>query len=116
MGTSTTTDIAKNIARIDAPAFLCDLEDGLEEGTDLGNGWTVGKYADNVGQKSRLYADTASDGTHTVMLINESEYSMVGEYEWAVFADKVEDVAAFLAAFGLSHIPIADVDTIQHTG
>jgi hypothetical protein len=114
MGRGTQSDICKNVVEVGAPSFLTDHDDGLEVGTDIGNGWKITEEAAAAGRASRLYAQVATDGTHSVMLINESEYEHVGEHEWTAFGDKRADVEAFVAAFSLT-AEIRKSDTVNQT-
>lgn len=62
-------------------------------------GWVTDPTVVNFGRKNRFFVQWVSKGEHKVVLINESQYSNVGEYEEAVCASDKASIEAFLEDF-----------------
>jgi len=82
------------------------------------NGWKYshcGLDASSFGKHMRLYGDVWLNGDHKVFIINESQYSNVGEYEMTVCANDRPSLEAFKKDFELKR-KINDLDSVSQWG
>jgi len=119
MGRSTNSDIAENVAVIGDIESISSIfnDDFDDETTIVVNGWKVSQWQDGEimsGRKKWLYADSASKGDKHISLINSSEYSNVGEYDFVVFSNDRSAVEVFLKDFDID-VSIADIDSVCQT-
>jgi hypothetical protein len=116
MGSSTECDIVKNVACVG------DIKEISNQLLDPGppfklNGWDFTDTGNpvKVGRRWRLYVEIqAIKGNNSVYLINTSEYSAGGDFEFAIFSENKASVVAFLNDFNLPPY-IADEDGITQT-
>lgn len=82
-------------------------------------GWAWAEHDDRrVGKRGRLHGDLWQKGGHEVWLINESEYSNVGEYEMAIVANDRAALEEFVADWHdvMDYMDIEGTDTCKQTG
>lgn len=138
MGTSTESDICKNIVQVGEFGFISDdtLEDFDEfiwenkldadnvpdKFQDIGHGWKWIRHCEKCGKNNRLFGDKFSkvvDGVeHEVFVVNSSEYAIVGETWNEVFSDDRSAVELLISDFGdkFFSTEINDLDTVNQTG
>jgi hypothetical protein len=117
MGSHTTSDIVYNVAYIGAPKdYISILTNGEgPEGPFELNGWTIERdQAGQLGKKKRLCGDLATKNNLVVYLVNTSQYSAVGEYDYVVFSNDRLAVVQFLKDFFIK-TDIEDTDSISIT-
>ena len=120
MGRYTESDIVQNVAHVGVVTALIDkYEEGeyAQQSFDI-NGWNVKYWDEDIGlsgKKKCLYADLATKGELKVCILNTSEYSSVGEYWFAVFADDSLAVEEFLKDFNITDVAIEDMDSVCQT-
>ena len=83
------------------------------DGTEV-VGWVTAKWA-RAGLHSRLVARVLVQGARKVYLINVSEYASVGEQDWVVFGDRLEDIQAFLKSIGRLKLPVEEIEAVSYS-
>lgn len=79
-------------------------------------GWSWGGLVD-VGKHARLHGEQWSKGEYTVVTLNESQYSMVGNLEAAITADDEESIHEFCKDMDLhARFGVEGPDAAQQTG
>jgi hypothetical protein len=127
MSINTTSDIVKNVARIDEFKPLINVLENNEDGEDnfgkdcdIGNGWTITLFQlartppRYEGKKKSLYVEYAVKNGKEVCLLNTSQYESVGDYDFVVFGDDRSAVEMFLKDFGIDE-KIEDIDSVCQT-
>jgi len=120
MTTSTVNDIVKNVSYLGENETI--LRDAFEEyyEVDEGNidiaGWTCNPKEDfpRAGKNKRLHPEIFKKNGKEICVINTSQYSNVGEYDYVVFSDDKHAVELFLKDLNCES-KIEDVDSISQT-
>lgn len=114
------TDICSNVMRIGYTKSLEELESGMDSNEDEITtgyqlcGWTLKQQGVYVGKKQRIWADLYVKDDLEVYLINESQYSNVGEYEWTIFGNDELAVATFCVDLKAKTGSIEPEDTVSY--
>lgn len=115
MGSSTTSDVVKNVALVgNIQEFEDAFLDSDGEGPVVVRHWVVDRAAVTSGKRGRLFADLLVKDKHRVFLLNTSPYAAGGDFDFAVYADSKNDVKAFLKDFNID-VRIEDEDSVCQT-
>ena len=127
MGISTECDVCPFVAHdIYCSSFepedynmklLCNREDNLEV-CPIANGWSFASPCAKIGKHEILIADfwvKVDNEDLAVYIVNESQYSNVGEYSLALIADSREEIEQFIADWKLENVTIEENESVQQT-
>lgn len=84
-------------------------------GLERNNWWLDTRDDQNIGKNARLYGFRWRKNKLSVWLINESEYSNVGEFFMAVCANDRNSVEQFLKDWNLNR-PVEEFDSVTQSG
>ena len=129
MGSSTCSDIVPVVAHNIASSYQnkefaeqldgCDC-DGRPSTMAFGI-WQRGADAVEIGKRKRIYATEWSNGTYTIYVVNEAQYSNGGELVLAIVAYDDAAIHAFFAevlkpkGINYAEFAIEMNDTVQQT-
>ena len=127
MGSSTTSDICKNVLQLgDKNEIINVIEEFYEtyefddtfKSVPFLRGWKIYDYDEKIGQNNRLHSLRLTKGEHKVFMINSSEYSSVGEHWYEITSDNRDSVVEFRKDFDdlVHNRTIVPLDSICQTG
>jgi hypothetical protein len=122
MSSHTYSDICTNVVYLGETKvfeYSSNSEDLETEKVDIGHGWFLKEVAIDAGKKNNLIVDKFTKDDFVIYALNSSEYAMVCEEWWVMFADNKSSVEEFLKDFaselGNQVFEIEDMDAVQQT-